>query len=136
MNPVPKPVRETTDYQAKAIETSGKIATFDGKCRMWGCGHTREGGWEIHPHHIIHRKYGNTCALPENLFPCCIPCHGRIHHNETEFKQWLEGQKPGLYDMLWEKAREICRLDWDDVYGTLLMEYKRLLEEKVANEAK
>jgi len=128
--PAPKPVRDSIDYQAKAIETAGKIATFDGQCAMPGCRHTRDGGFDIVPHHIIHRKYGNTCADPENLFPVCTGCHSKIHHDETAFKAWLETVKPGLYDRLWQKAREICWLDWIEVYAVLLERWYFMMKTK------
>ena len=126
--PVPKPVRNTTDYQAKAIETAAKIATFDGVCRMEGCNHTRAAGYDIVAHHIVHRKYGNTCALLANLFPVCVECHGKIHHNEESFKEWLNVTSHGLYDSLWQQAREICHLDWIDVYSDLLETLYALLK--------
>jgi len=130
LKPYPKPKRDTTGYQAKAIEVAGKIATLDGRCHMEGCNHVRSNEYAIIGHHIIHRKYKNTCALPENLFPCCIPCHTRIHHNETEFKAWFESKHPGLIEHLWEKAREICHADFAEVYEALLMRYHDALVEK------
>lgn len=128
LKPCPKPTRESTDYQAKSIEVAGKIACIDGRCAM--CGKIGE----IYPHHIVHRKYGNTCALVENLLPVCVPCHSTIHHNETAFKEWLEKRSPGLYDRLWQIARDICRLDWFEVYETLLGQYYKKLKEKAAEE--
>jgi hypothetical protein len=113
-------VRDTTDYLGKAIETAAKIATLDGKCAMEGCRHTREGGFAILAHHVVHVKYKNTAADPENLFPVCLFCHGQIHANETAFREWLAKRSPGLYDRLWEKARAICRLDFQEVYAGLL----------------
>ena len=133
--PVPKPTRDTTDYQAKAIVVSGKIATLSGRCAIKGCSHTRIGGWDIVPHHIVHRKYGNTCALAENLFPCCVPCHSRIHHYEQDFKSQFNDMYPGLLNSLQQQARQIFKGDWADVYETLLITYKCLLEEKAYREA-
>src|SRR5689334_22572586 len=97
VHPAPKPVRDTTDHQTKAIETAGRIATIDGRCMYPGCRHMRAEGYDIVPHHIIHVRYGNTCADPENLWPVCIRCHSRIHHDETAFKAWLETERPGLF---------------------------------------
>lgn len=126
---VAKPTRKTTtDYQDKAITIAGKIACLDNKCRV--CGRTGE----IVPHHIVHRKYGNACALPENLWPVCVPCHSRIHHNEGGFKTWLETVSPGLCDRLWAIGREICRLDWEEVYSGLLERYHAMLLEREGNE--
>src|SRR5574337_668063 len=88
LRPVPKPVRETTDYQEKAISVAGKIACLDGRCAKCG----KLGA--IVPHHIVHRKYGNTCALVDNLLPVCSDCHIKIHANETASKVWLEKGLP------------------------------------------
>lgn len=129
--PVPKPVRDDTDYLAKAIETAAKIATADGRCAMPGCRHTRASGYAILAHHIVHVKYRNTAADPENLFPCCLFCHNVIHANETAFKAWLEGRSPGLYDRLWEKARTICLLDFAEVYAELLEHWHEILRAKM-----
>ncbi len=123
--PCLKPVRNDTDYQEKSISVAGKIACLDGKCAK--CGKLGQ----IYGHHIIHRKYRNTCALVENLLPVCVFCHSEIHANELAFKAWLALKRPGLYDRLWEIAREICNLDWAEVYEKLLLEYKAKLEEKV-----
>lgn len=133
--PAPKPVRDTTDYQAKAIEVAAKIATFDGRCGIPGCRHTREIGWDIVAHHIIHRKYSNTCAVVENLFPVCVACHSRIHHDEQAFRAWLETVKPGLYDQLFEMARRIEKVDFTDVYSDLLERLYEMLRARRERES-
>ena len=135
LKPSPKPEYDTTDYQAKAIEVASKMACMDGKCMAEGCGKTGlVHGVTLFAHHIIHRKYGNTATRVDNLFPVCLECHGKIHHNEKGFKAWLETKLPGLYDALWFIARAVCRLDWSEEYERLLLEYKQRLEEKAANE--
>jgi hypothetical protein len=134
--PVPKPTRETPqrEYRDKAIAIASKIATFDGKCGIEGCNHTRKGEWEIVGHHIIHRKYAGTCADPENLFPCCVPCHSRIHHNETEFLAWFDSSFRGIRSSLIKKSVLAFNIDWSEVYEKLLEQYKLMLEEKLQKE--
>lgn len=130
-NPSPKPrhSRDVDDfdhraYREKAIDVAGKIACFAGRCAFCG----RMG--EIFPHHIIHRSYGNTCALADNLMPVCSICHSDIHHDEKRFKAWLEQLKPGHYQKMWEIARPVCCLDFAEVYSELLTRYHSMLVEQ------
>jgi len=125
---VPKPIREEEDYRAKAIALASKIACINGRCAM--CGQPRE----VYPHHIIHRSFGNTTALIDNLFPVCAICHADIHRDEKRFKAWLEMSRPGLYEKLWSIAREFCNIVWEDLYCSLLEQYKQLLLERQGNE--
>ena len=128
LKPCPKPTRETTDYQAKSIEVAGKIACIDGRCAM--CGKIGE----IYGHHIIFRTYKSTVADPDNLLPVCVPCHSKIHHDSVAFKTWLENRSPRLYARLWEKAQQIFKPDWFEVYETLLGRYYKKLKEKATEE--
>lgn len=118
--------------RSKAMETAAKIATFRGVCLYPDCNRTREGGHEIYGHHIVHRKYANTCADPENLFPCCVEHHAVIHHNETAFKTMLEASCPRLYEKLWAKAREISKPDFEEIYAVLLERLYGMYQEQRA----
>ena len=125
ITPVPKPTsehQEEESWRSKAMTIAGKIACFHGRCAMCG----RLG--MIFPHHIIHRTYGNTCALVENLIPLCAICHSDVHHDEARFKAWLEQRVPGLYDKLWDIARPVCTLDFMTVYKELLERYYDMLK--------
>jgi len=128
--PVPKPERQTPqkEWQDKAIAVACKIVLLDARCAK--CNRPDSPSMALHPHHIVHRKYGNTCTLKENLIPLCVGCHAEAHSNENAFKAWIEKRSPGLYDRLWQLARAICMLDFEDVYEQLLIEYKEKLEEK------
>ena len=135
--PVPKPqhsrdVDETyhRTWREKAIDVAGKIACFNGRCSFCG----RLG--EIFPHHIIHRSYGNTTAYPPNIIPLCSICHADCHHDEKRFKAWLEQLKPGLYQKLWEIARPVCTLRFDEVYEDLLTVYHLMLVERQKEESR
>lgn len=133
MMPTPKPTRliANREWQNKAINIAAKIVLLGAKCAT--CGRTGSHSMALHAHHIIKRKYGNTCALPENLIPLCASCHSRAHSNEAEFRTWLAKRSPGLYDRLWQLARAICTLDFEDVYAEMLEQYHAKLVEKAEN---
>jgi len=124
---VPKPIREEEDYRAKCVEIASKIVCWQSRYRCAMCG--RLGNEEeICCHHIVYRSFGNTTALLENLLPVCAICHSDIHHDEKRFKAWLEMSRPGLYEKLWAIAREFCNIVWEDLYCSLLEQYKQLLQ--------
>jgi len=59
-------------------------------CRK--CGRSKEMGYTIQAHHIIHKgnnNYGTRWVI-ENGISLCYHCHHHIaHHNSIEFENWI-----------------------------------------------
>ena len=140
LHPCPKPERSASqrEYREKAREVCGKIAKLGGICER--CGRTSQRGFVMHAAHVIPSRFGSTDCDPDNRVCLCGFCHvadnDSAHLNERDFHAWYDAKYPGRREVLQQRARQIFKGDWADIYETLLITYKCLLEEKAYREAR
>lgn len=63
--------------------------------------------------HIISRSYASTRTLTENAFCLCASHHARFTRFGVEWADFIDvtiGRE--AYDLLWERARSLKKVDW------------------------
>jgi hypothetical protein len=120
ISPCPKPERPIPqrDWREKAIETAKKIVRLQGECSRCGRKAPR---FQMHGVHILPVRFGNTCADINNIECMCAFCHtadnNSAHLNERDFHEWFDEKYPGRRELLQAKARQICHLDFIEIYS-------------------
>lgn len=108
-------VRTASWYRKQSdILFSRKVRSI-GYCE-W-CGKTEN----LQCSHVVSRTVMSLRCDSENAICLCYACHMHKWHLEPiSSAKWFEGKYPGRYDRLVEKRNVIKKVDWKEVYESLI----------------
>src|SRR6267143_5144406 len=125
------PTKTAKKSKKKCDQLFSEIIRSDGSCEAW-LFDDRQCSQQLHPAHIISRRFNSTRTDLRNGFCLCAAHHRYFHDFPRQFSRFITTTwAQDYYDELYAKSINLRKVDWEVRYSFLKYISDRIREKEL-----